>query len=88
MRLSIDKDDRGYSPEAIAHCKVLLNGVDVTNRCFTADEEEGKVWCVKWNELGKAFVDPSGNIAKEVLEGRVEILLDEGINGRDSYTSH
>ena len=76
MRLSILKNDPGYDFELSNRCKVLVDGVDVTNRCQTADEEEGKAWCLKHDSEGKAFTDHSiGEVAKEVLSGKIEIIL-------------
>ncbi len=87
MRLSIDEDDPGYDERAIGQCRVLLDGVDVTNNCYTADEEEGKVWCRKRNELGNCFIDPeTGGVASEVLTGKVKISLRaEDMNGHDPH---
>lgn len=87
MRLSIYEDDPGYDRRALGSCKVFVDGVDVTDNCYTADEEEGKAWCRKRNELGNTFIDPAtGEVANEVLTGRVEIFLTkQAMNGYDTH---
>lgn len=86
MRLSVRKDDSGYNPEALDNCRSFVDGVDVTARCYTADEEEGKAWCFKLNELGQKFIDPETNEpAVEVLSGEVIIVLRE-TNGYDPHS--
>ena len=85
MRLSIRKDDPGYDKKAMG-CIIFVDGVDVTNRCFTADEEKGMVWCFKHNELGRSFLDNSNNPAEEVLTGEVVIVLSKDrMNGYDPH---
>jgi len=86
MRLSVRKDDPGYDVAA-QHCQVFVDGIDVTVRCHTADEEEGKAWCFKHNELGRPFRDPATDeAAQEVLAGEVVILLNAGVNGYDPHS--
>ena len=87
MRLSIRKDDPGYDKKAMG-CIIFVNGVDVTSRCYTADEEKGMAWCFKHNELGHSFLDPnnSNNPAEEVLTGEVIIILSKDrMNGYDPH---
>ena len=85
MRLSIREDDPGYDRRAMG-CIVFVDGVDVTNRCFTADEEKGMAWCLKHNELGRCFCDSSNNIVEEVLTGKVVIVLPKDrVNGYDPH---
>ena len=90
MRLSVRKDDPGFNQEATLHCSIFVNGVNVTERCHTADEEEGKAWCFKHNELGRPFTDPNfpDRAVEEVLTGKVIILLNDRMNGDDSYSCH
>ncbi len=88
MRLSIREEDPGYNFEATLHCKVLLDGVDVTKQCFTADEEEGKVWWYKWDAEGRPFVDPHNRRAgavEEVRIGNVLIVLNAKTNDNDAH---
>lgn len=87
MRLSIREDDPGYDKRAMG-CSVFVDGVEVTNRCFTADEEQGMAWCFKHNEFGNSFPDPdnSNNPAEEVLTGKVIIVLPRNrVNGYDAH---
>ncbi len=87
MRLSVRKEDSGYSP-LCSKAKIFLDGVEVTNRCHTADDKSGIVWLYKLNDKGKKYVissdDPRDSIdtrrrrsvvAQEMLQGRVEIRL-------------
>ncbi len=76
MRLSIVADDPGYDFRTSTICRVLFNGEDVTNRCRTADEEEGMVLLLKYNEQKRAFLDPTTQEpAEEILLGKVEIFV-------------
>ena len=79
MRISVRKDDRGYDPRAGhgPYVKVYVNGADVTNRCYTADEEKGKAWCFRHNADGQPFPDPKDHeqAACEVLAGAVKIVI-------------
>ena len=77
MRLSVREGDPGYKFMALtSSCTVLLNGVDVTKQCHTADEEEGKVWRVLHDQFGRSYMDrKTGNVAEEMLSGKVEIII-------------
>jgi hypothetical protein len=57
---------------------VTVDGVDVTNECFLADER-GVVGIFKRNSEGKRYLSDAkrGVIAKEFRRGRVEISLRE-----------
>lgn len=69
MRLSVDQDDPGFSPDAI-RATVYLNG-EKLNLCITADEERGE--CLCYDEDAR----PSGNFAPTILrKGEVKIVLD------------
>ena len=61
----------------VNHSKILLDGVDITHRCFAADEESGTAWCWKQDANGKFVRGNFGNPATEVLRGKVEIVVDE-----------
>lgn len=88
MRLSVRENDPGYDERAMG-CTILVDGVDVTRRCHTADEEEGKAWCFKHNERDRPFVDNSRKVVEEVLTGKVVIVLrSDEINGHDAHPSH
>jgi len=55
--------------------RVLVNGVDVTDRCEEANAEEGWAQCFALNVDGKKYVDPTtNNVARERLEGHVVIV--------------
>jgi hypothetical protein len=77
MRISIDKNDRGYSPNAI-WCEVTFNG-KVMPFVQTADEEEGKIWyhshvgelTDEWN--GVLMLDAEGNKILKEASGNVKI---------------
>ncbi len=86
MRLSIREDDPGYGPTQ--NCKVFVDDVEVTARCHTADEEQGKAWCFKLNELGEKFIDQAyDKVAEEVLTGKVVIIWSKDeMNGDDSHS--
>ena len=87
MRISVRKDDPGFHPKAM-QCTIFVDGVDVTNRCYTADEEQGKAWCFKHNKENRPFLDPDtpNKVAAEVLTGKVVIiLLKNRMNGYDPH---
>lgn len=58
---------------------VTLDGKDVSNKCFEADEKEGYVDCYVLNAEGKIFVNKSGRVGKERLHGKVKIKKDQQI---------
>lgn len=72
MRLSVRKDDPGYSKHAFG-AKVLLDGVEV-EQVFTADEEQGALWRYCTNDHGALVSDPSGKVPEECLTGVVQII--------------
>jgi hypothetical protein len=55
-------------------CKVTLDGIDVTNDCFIADEFDGRVGLYKKNQDGKRYLE-DGDAAREYKTGKVEIAL-------------
>ncbi len=77
-RISVRPNDSGYDVRATqGYVKVYVNEIDVTNCCYTADEEEGKAWCYLRNEVGRVYVDPNDDekIAEEILTGAVKIVI-------------
>ncbi len=74
MRISVRKDDRGYDRIAAQGAKVYVDGVDVSCRCYTADEEQGKAWCFLHDERGQLLRE-GDSIAEEVLIGAVKIVI-------------
>ncbi len=75
MRLSVDPTDPGYG--ATQNVSVTVDGVTVTSRCYTADEELGKAWCFKHNDKDRPYFDPDipSCLLTEVLKGKVVITL-------------
>ena len=78
MRLSIHKDDVGYDLEKCKNCVILLDGIDITDKCFTADEEKGLAYCYMHNDDGRPYLDKFGNLATEAFSGEVRIILNGG----------
>lgn len=76
MRVSVRKNDPGYHPMASQFgFKILLNGEDMTCRCHTADEEEGRLYCYDVNDNGHMYIDQLTQLPAEVtLYGKVEII--------------
>lgn len=72
MRISVDKNDRGYSSHR-HEATVLLDGKEV-QRCITADEEEGTVLIIT-SPPGAEF---SRGITTELRKGVVKIILPKG----------
>jgi hypothetical protein len=70
MRLSVDKDDPGYSPDAFK-AKVTLDGVELRN-CVTADEEQGVAICY----IDKPF--RGDTVPRETRSGVVKIIMPDG----------
>ena len=68
MRVSV-KENQDLLP-----CKAFLDGTDVSNECFEADEEEGYVVLYKTTENGRKYLDPeTDDVAWEREEGHVRI---------------
>jgi sugar lactone lactonase YvrE len=55
---------------------VTLDGKEVTDRCFEADEEEGYVDLYKLDADGKMFITKAGRPGQERLHGKVKIKKD------------
>lgn len=74
MRISIRKNDPGYHPELLP-CHVYLDGQELF-LCFTADEEEGKVYCFEKDDHGKYLMDPDNpqKLKEITLSGNVKIV--------------
>lgn len=70
MRLSVLAGDPGYALAAY-FCRVFLDGVEVTDRCQTADEEAGTVRLV----AQPPRVGPDDELVTEELTGEVRIEL-------------
>lgn len=75
MRVSVNEHDPGYRRDAAYAYKVLLDGEDVTQHTYTADEEEGMVYRYAVNEDEQMFINPNTEMpAIEILHGKVEII--------------
>ncbi len=58
------------------NCTVTVDGVDVTGRCHTADEEKGFAMCFKEDLFGEKYYDPDEDqVAEETLKGKVVISI-------------
>lgn len=77
MRLSVDKSDPGYSPQAVQmRPRVFLDGVRM-ERVVTADEERGEVVRYRTGPDGRMVVAADGeSLEREVLVGAVRIEVD------------
>lgn len=70
MRISTDKTDPGYRPDAYIHT-VFLNNERMVD-CYTADEEKGEVLVARKSLPGER---PD---QKEWLYGKVRIVIEGG----------
>lgn len=63
------------NPSEATKYRTSLDGIDVSDRCFYADDLAGVVRCYKVNESGHVYVDPDdpGHAASEELHGAVAI---------------
>lgn len=60
MRLSIDKSDPGYRPDAGGgRWRILFNGRDVGRYAITADEELGHLVRYRIDDAGRYVLDPT-----------------------------
>ncbi len=81
MRVSLREEDPGYNPAVVGTCSILVDGKDVTSRCFTADDEKGIAMCYKHNSEGKPYID-NEKIAEEILYGEIEIRFSNKIEDK------
>lgn len=76
MRVSVDKNDKGYVEDSWAY-QPYLNGEKVSF-CITADEEEGIVLVEEYDENGKVVLDERcENIRTKILRGEVKIIRND-----------
>jgi hypothetical protein len=69
------------SPLVLKVKTVLVDGIDVTKRCFYVDDEAGEAHCFKVDGNNKFYFDNASNkAAKEILRGKVEIIFKEESN--------
>ncbi len=65
---------RVESGETAGRYKVLLDGADVSDHCFMADDVTGEVGLWRRNASGDFYLDPeTGDPAQEVRRGQVVI---------------
>ncbi len=71
MRKMITDPDNKYF-------RVLLNGEDISKRCYGADEEKGEAYCYEIDADGKFIVDHQTyngrELAREILRGEVKLI--------------
>lgn len=76
MRLSVNKNDPGYSPKAFG-ARVFVDGTEITN-CFTADEESGEAFVYIVDDHGRHVFSPlHTDIETTVIRGKVDIRFDD-----------
>jgi hypothetical protein len=74
VRISVEKDDRGYDPNHLrAH--VFLNDVELLD-CITADDELGECYCYARDASGN-FLTAGDTIQREFRYGKVRIELEK-----------
>ena len=56
---------------------ITIDGEDVSNRCYEADDKIGYVLCYKRNKKGKFFMIDN-TLVKERLVGKVLIICNGG----------
>jgi len=86
MRLSIKLDDPGFGLYAKVHERadicILLDGIDITTKCFTVDTESGEAFCYVKDEKGLFVLNDSGTeVLTEKLTGNVEVILTKKVKG-------
>lgn len=77
----VDVTDAATGEGFVPNTRVLLDGVDVSERCYRAERysngssESGNVFLYKRNEKGNFYVDPeTREVAREFRSGHVEII--------------
>ena len=71
MNLTLDRQ-RAIQHFTGINLRVLVNGVDVSDRCIEASAEAGWAWCFKLNADGKKYRDDATReAAREKLTGVV-----------------
>jgi hypothetical protein len=75
MRISVNKTDSGYRPDA-SKFTVMIDGVKLGG-CITADEELGLAVCyVHDHKTGGMLWDPrdGGRMARDTIHGNIVII--------------
>lgn len=73
MRLSVDKDDPGYSPKAF-EARPFLDDV-YQDHCITADEEEGIIIRFVYENGQPVLSEDRESIMTEIVKGKVKIKM-------------
>lgn len=61
------------TPELIGGVTITVDGVDVTDRCFSANPQLGVAMCYRHNDEGQPLMDGE-QVATERLTGSVRIV--------------
>ena len=86
MRLSVDKSDRGYRPDASSgRWRVLFNRAEVS-LMVTADEELGRLVRYRTDDAGRLVLDPAtGEPIRDTYLGDVRIIDTEPPRRRSGW---
>lgn len=66
-------------PRESCVARVRVDGVDVTRRCYAADDQAGYADCFRHNADGRPYLE-GGQVAKERLTGQVVIDFPHGLD--------
>lgn len=89
MRISVDAEDPGYTPLAVAAVEEVLIDGHVINGCITADEEKGYVLCYLKDQDGNYVIDETGeHVEKVELTGEVQVVLKPGYTCLNIFRIH
>lgn len=75
MRVSLEREDRGYGPLNRRVREIYLDGEPMRTAVITADEELGLVYTYACDETGKPLVDLDGTLVREWRRGTVTVEL-------------
>lgn len=88
MRVSVDKDDPGYSPASYAIIdKIYLNGIEIKH-VITADDDAGVIIFYCTDENGHYIIDDDDRLMTGTLSGDVEIVFYPGRSVLDLHRIH
>lgn len=76
--------DMRENPKEAMRCRAFLDGVDVSNECFAADDEEGFVLLYKLNGNGRKYRD-GDEAAWERKEGTVRIERKRELTSKGAF---
>lgn len=84
MRINIQENPKSKG------CRVTVNGQEVSELCFEADDEQGYALCYRIEqrfESSVRFAREKDEMIVDRLEGRVEIIIPEG-KTREQVAAH